>query len=250
MTTAYTLEFVHALVNNPTKAEFDVISGEEDQHSAHYFCNSGIGCELECGGWQGAVSGLLSPKIRFDDNPPERNLKCLKIARIKRPTGALDGIPNDFGTLQHVSKNFEELQSPYYQYSLKLEVTTWCVIVIVAGQKSNCPEYSRFSYQTASVSETKNPSSNVLALCPTSSCSAVIWKYVLHRHFKECHPGLPQSVYDAQVISATEKGLLKVLWDNRHMKTQRKSKKSKQKKGIEHQQRVIAHEFSRSRSVF
>ncbi|KAJ7818070.1 hypothetical protein B0H14DRAFT_2601566 [Mycena olivaceomarginata] len=44
--------------------------------------------------------------------------------RPKRPTGALDGIPNDFGTLQHVSKNFEELQSPYYQYSLKLEVTT------------------------------------------------------------------------------------------------------------------------------
>jgi hypothetical protein len=176
--------------------------------------------------------------------------QTLKRKNWTRPTGALDGIPNDFGTLQHVSKNFEELQSPYYQYSLKLEVTTWCVIVIVAGQKSNCPGYSRFSYQTASVSETKNPSSNVLVLCPTSSCSAVIWKYVLHRHFKECHPGLPQSVYDAQVISATEKGLLKVLWDNRHMKTQRKSKKSKQKKGIEHQQRVIAHEFSRSRSVF
>ncbi|KAJ7697336.1 hypothetical protein B0H14DRAFT_3039076 [Mycena olivaceomarginata] len=96
----------------------------------------------------------------------------------------------------------------------------------VDGRKSNCPGYSRFSYQTASVSETKNPSSNVPVLCPTSSCSAVIWKYVLHTHFKECHPGLPQSVYDAHAISATEKGLLKVF-------TQRKSKKSKQKKGIE-----------------
>ncbi|KAJ7813206.1 hypothetical protein B0H14DRAFT_3750876 [Mycena olivaceomarginata] len=103
----------------------------------------------------------------------------------------------------------------------------------VDGRKSNCPGYSRFSYQTASVSETKNPSSNVPVLCPTSSCSAVIWKYVLHRHFKECHPGLPQSVYDAHAISATEKRLLKVLWNNRHTKTQRKSKKSKQKKGIE-----------------
>jgi hypothetical protein len=56
---------------------------------------------------------------------------------------------------------------------------------------------------------------------------------MLHRHFKECHPGLPQSVYDAHAISATEKRLLKVLWNNRHTKTQRKSEKSKQKKGIE-----------------
>ncbi|KAJ7866638.1 hypothetical protein B0H14DRAFT_2732816 [Mycena olivaceomarginata] len=106
------------------------------------------------------------------------------------------------------------------------------VDIQVDGRKSNCPGYSRFSYQTASVSETKNLSSNVPVLCPTSSCSAVIWKYVLHRHFKECHPGLPQSVYNVHAISATEKRLLKVLWDNRHTKTQRKSRKSKQKKGI------------------
>ncbi|KAJ7893307.1 hypothetical protein B0H14DRAFT_2684645 [Mycena olivaceomarginata] len=97
------------------------------------------------------------------------------------------------------------------------------VDIQVDGRKSNCPGHSRFSYETASISETKNPSSNVPVLCPTSSC----------QHFKECHPGLPQSIYDAHAISATEKRLLKVLWDNRHTKTQRKSKKSKQKKGIE-----------------
>ncbi|KAJ7898295.1 hypothetical protein B0H14DRAFT_2557327 [Mycena olivaceomarginata] len=103
----------------------------------------------------------------------------------------------------------------------------------VDGRKANCPGYSRFSYQTASISETKNPSSNVPVLCPISSCSAVVWKYVLPRHFKECHPGLPQSVYNTHAISATEKMLLKHLWSNRHAKTQRKSKKSKQKKSIE-----------------
>ncbi|KAJ7855499.1 hypothetical protein B0H14DRAFT_2579365 [Mycena olivaceomarginata] len=76
--------------SNPTKAEFDVISGEEDQHSARYLCDSGRGYKLEVcpsqrnpaplsiGGLvlprhivEGAVSGLLAPKIRFDDNPPE-----------------------------------------------------------------------------------------------------------------------------------------------------------------------------------
>ncbi|KAJ7754917.1 hypothetical protein B0H14DRAFT_2540801 [Mycena olivaceomarginata] len=88
----------------------------------------------------------------------------------------------------------------------------------VDGRKSNCPGYSRFSYQTASVSETKNPSSNVPVPCPISSCSAVIWRYGLLRHFKECHPGLPQSLYDTHAILATEKMLLKHLWNDRHSK--------------------------------
>ncbi|KAJ7810238.1 hypothetical protein B0H14DRAFT_3757899 [Mycena olivaceomarginata] len=104
MTTAYTLEFLHALVNNPRKAEFDVISGEEDQHSAHYFCNSGIGCELECGGWQGAVSGLLSPKIRFDDNPPERNLKASKIRKFSY-TSRVTGV--EYENRQNVTKSLK-----------------------------------------------------------------------------------------------------------------------------------------------
>ncbi|KAJ7336224.1 hypothetical protein DFH08DRAFT_813457 [Mycena albidolilacea] len=44
---------------------------------------------------------------------------------------------------------------------------------------------------------------------------------------------LQSAHFPYQNIDTTEKGLLKALWDNRHTKMQRKSKKSKQKKGIE-----------------
>ncbi|KAJ7726666.1 hypothetical protein B0H14DRAFT_2641056 [Mycena olivaceomarginata] len=92
----------------------------------------------------------------------------------------------------------------------------------------------RFSYQTASVSEPNNPSSNVPLPCPASGCRSVPWKYNLPTHFKVDHPGQEPAVYnDFSVVSHTEKGRVKALWDGRHVKKPRKSKKSRATKGIE-----------------
>ncbi|KAF7342721.1 hypothetical protein MSAN_02030000 [Mycena sanguinolenta] len=104
----------------------------------------------------------------------------------------------------------------------------------VDGKKSNCPAYTRFAYQKASISEPNNPSSNVPVPCPATGCRSVVWRYNLKAHFHSQHPGQAHAVYeDLATISATEKGLLKALWTRRHAKRLRNSKKSKAKKPIE-----------------